>query len=61
MFKKHVSEAEAKKALEEAAMRRALYVMLWDMTHKKKENVRAQPCPVLSDEEIKRRLRRLLR
>lgn len=61
MFKRRVSEAEARKAIEEAAMRRALYEMLWEMTHKAHDGVPARPCPHLSDDEIGRRLRRLLR
>lgn len=55
------SAGGAKKVIEEAEMRRALYEMLWAMTHKAHDGVPAQPCPSLDDEEIKRRLRRLLR
>lgn len=62
LFKKRVSEEDAKKAIEDAAMRRALYVMLWDMTHKSSDGgPPARPCPAFGDEEIKRRLRSLLR
>lgn len=61
IVKRQVSESEAREAIEKAAMRRALYVMLWDMTHKAHDGVPAQPCPVFGDEEIKRRLRSLLR
>jgi hypothetical protein len=58
----HVSgfDSEYRQQIEHAAMRRALYEVIWIVTHPPKENVRARPCPALSDEEIKARLKELI-
>ena len=58
LFKKQISEQEARQEIHRAEMRRALYQMMYNeaqrvMHHK-------MPCPILSDEEIKRRLKKLL-
>lgn len=50
----------AKRQLEHAAMRRALYEMLWELTHPATENARARPCLSLSDRDIQLRLKELI-
>ena len=50
----------AKKRLEHAAMRKALYEVIWIVAHPPGENTRARPCPQLSDEDIKARLKELI-
>ncbi len=51
---------DTKSKTEHAAMRRALYEVVWIVTHPPKGNARARQCPELSDEEIKTRLKELI-
>jgi len=55
MFRRKLTKREALRYLEEATMRRALYKQLWEEAHPNSK----LPCPDLSDEEIKTRLRKL--
>lgn len=50
----------ARRRLEHASMRRALYEVVWTFAHPPKGNVRARPCPPLSDKEIKAWLKGLI-
>lgn len=56
MFKRRITEDEARQKLDDAAMRRVLYVLLWDRTHRD-----GLPCPMLGDEQVQAELRRLLK
>jgi hypothetical protein len=56
-FQEATSENEGGGA---AAMRRALYEVIWIVTHPPNGNAKARPCPELSDAEIKARLKELI-
>ena len=63
MFSKRSARGEtraAKENLERAKMRRALYEMLWQMTHEANGRIPAEPCPDLNDRQIYLRLKDLL-
>lgn len=50
----------ARREIEKAALRRAIFEAAWERAHPAGENIPAQPCPSLSDNEIRRRLHDLL-
>lgn len=59
-----MSKPDPRKQLEDMEMRKALYRLIWEMSHPAKPHpqgvIPAQPCPSLSDEEIQDELRRIL-
>ena len=69
MFNKNrwVTEEElAAKVLEKAAMRRALFELIWERAHPKPKSVddrpvRSEPMPRLSDDQIRKELKDLLK
>jgi len=57
MFKKEISEHEARNKIADAAMRQGLFEMLWKFHPDAKLG---RPCPQLGDEYVKDELKRLM-
>ncbi len=59
MFFGKVDEAQARRIIADAKMRRGLFEWLWQF-HPDTEGRYPRPCPSLSDEQIKSELKRIL-